>query len=104
MLLELTAIGQLEFVSGFISCSLSEDIDPPPARWKCGNPALFAGFPSPVERVGNSLFEFSTLSTGRHFHGAFPLGVLGAQRRGPCAGRRLGALFLLRLFSFSAQI
>jgi len=30
----------------------------------------FAGFPSPVERVGNLFFEFSTLSTGRHFHGA----------------------------------
>jgi hypothetical protein len=51
------------------------DINPPPARWECGNPALlfYAGFPSPVERVENSLwvFEFSTLSTGRHFHGAF---------------------------------
>jgi hypothetical protein len=60
------------------------DIEPPPARWKCGNPAslFFAGFPSPVERVGNSLFEFSTLSTGRHFHGAVSVGVLGAQRRG----------------------
>jgi hypothetical protein len=30
----------------------------------------FAGFPSPVGRVGNLFFEFSTLSTGRHFHGA----------------------------------
>ncbi len=29
-----------------------------------------AGFPSPVERVGNSFWEFSTLSRGRHFHGA----------------------------------
>src|SRR5205814_3064623 len=50
--------------------------------WKSGPP--FAGFPSPVESVENSLwfFEFSTLSTGRHFHGAFPLVILGAQRRG----------------------
>src|SRR5579872_3672565 len=51
------------------------------------NPALgfFAGFPSPVERVGNSLWllEFSTLSTGRHFHGVRQRVVLGAQRRGP---------------------
>ncbi len=31
------------------------------------------------------LLEFPTLSTGRHFHRAFHLGVLGAQRRGPCA-------------------
>jgi len=39
--------------------------------WESGVFVL-AGFPSPVERVGNSflLFEFSTLSTGRHFHGA----------------------------------
>jgi hypothetical protein len=29
-----------------------------------------AGFPSPVGSVGNSFFEFSTLSTGRHFHSA----------------------------------
>ena len=36
--------------------------------WESGCPC--AGFPSPVERVGNSFWEFSTLSTGRHFHGA----------------------------------
>ncbi len=82
--------------------SLLVDVNPPPARWKCGNPALWflAGFPSPVERVGNSLgfFEFSWLSTGRHFHGVFRLVVLGAQRRGPCARRRLASLFLLRPF------
>src|SRR5437667_12043750 len=61
--------------------------------WKSGPP--FAGFPSPVERVENSLwvFEFSTLSTGRHFHGAFPLVVLGAKRRGL---RLLAALFAHR--------
>src|SRR2546426_3473288 len=36
--------------------------------WKSG--MLFAGFPSAVERVENSLglLEFSTLSTARHFH------------------------------------
>ena len=63
-----------------------EEIRPPPSLWKCGNPALFAGFPSPVERVENSLwfFEFSTLSTGRHFHSDL-LTV-------PCrSGRREGA-------------
>jgi len=38
--------------------------------WKGGNPALFAGFPSVQERVANSLFEFSTLSSARHFHSA----------------------------------
>src|SRR5438874_8938074 len=49
--------------------------------WKSGT--LFAGFPRPVERVGNSLclFEFSTLSRGRHFHGAIHLVILGAKRR-----------------------
>ena len=47
--------------------------------WKSGT--LFAGFPSPVERVGNSPFEFSRLSRGRHFHRAFPLVLLGAKRR-----------------------
>jgi len=33
-----------------------------------GNPAslFLAGFPRPVERVGNSLFVFSTLSTARN--------------------------------------
>jgi hypothetical protein len=65
--------------------SFGLDIDPSPARWKCGNPAslFLAGFPSPVESVGNSLWflEFSRLSTGRHFHGAFHGFVLGAQRR-----------------------
>src|SRR5215472_13451434 len=38
MVLELTEIRQLEFVS--VSCFvLPKDIEPPPARWKCGNPA-----------------------------------------------------------------
>ena len=39
---------------------------PPPSLWKCGNPALFAGFPSPVERVENSLwfFEFPPFPRG----------------------------------------
>jgi hypothetical protein len=78
----MTGKGQLEFGFGFIFGSFLVDMNPPSARWECGNPALGAGFPSPVGRVGNSLFEFSTLSTGRHFHGAFHLLVLGAQRRG----------------------
>jgi hypothetical protein len=61
---------------------------------------LFAGFPSPVERGENSLlvFEFSTLSTGRHFHGAFRLGVFGAQRRGPGARRRRASPLLRQPF------
>src|SRR5437870_10809133 len=33
-----------------------------------GNPAVLAGFPSAVERGGNSVFEFSPLSRARHFH------------------------------------
>jgi hypothetical protein len=39
--------------------------------WVTGIPtatALFAGFPSAEERVGNSPFEFSTLSSARPFH------------------------------------
>src|SRR5438874_7147808 len=53
--------------------------------WKSGPP--FAGFPSPVERVENSLwvFEFSTLSTGRHFHGAFPLASSERSDAGYCS-------------------
>jgi hypothetical protein len=81
--------------------SFLADVNPSPARWKCGNPALLflAGFPSPVERVENSVFfEFSTLSTGRHFHGALHLVVLGAQRRRQCVHRRLGSFFLLGSF------
>jgi len=59
LVLELTEIRQLEFVFGFIF-ALPKDMEPPPARWKCGNPAplVFAGFPSPVERVENSLLGF----------------------------------------------
>ena len=48
-----------------------------------------------MERVGNSLFEFSTLSTGRHFHRAFDFVVFGAQRR---SHRRLISFFLFGLF------
>ena len=57
MVSELTAIGQLEFGFGFIFCPFRVIYEPPLARWKCGNPALLflAGFPSPVERVENSL-------------------------------------------------
>jgi hypothetical protein len=40
-----------------------------------------AGFPSSVERVENSLWEFSALSTRRHFHGALQLDVLKAKGR-----------------------
>src|ERR1019366_710068 len=71
IVLEVTGFGQLEFGFFFIfACFLSDESSPPPARWKCGNPASLAGFPSPVGRVGNWFFEFSTLSTRRHFHGA----------------------------------
>lgn len=41
----------------------------------------FGGFPSPAERVGNSVFEFSMLSHGVAFPPR-PLGAFGAQRRG----------------------
>src|SRR5947207_10172347 len=53
--------------------------------WKSGPP--FAGFPSPVERVENSLWflEFSTLSTGRHFHGAFHLASSERSDAGYCS-------------------
>jgi hypothetical protein len=71
MVLEVTEIGQLELSFLFIfSCLLSPLYT---RRRRCGNVGirlLGAGFPSPVERVGNSPFEFSKLSTGRHFHGA----------------------------------
>jgi len=43
----------------------------------------FAGFSKPGGKVGNLFFEFSTLSTGRHFHGA---------RRGVRAQRRCHSL------------
>src|SRR2546428_9573163 len=84
IVLEVTGIGQVEFGCGsiFFSCWLSEN--PSPARWKCGNPAAFCRISKPGGKSGKLawVFEFSTLSTGRHFHGAFPLVVLGAQRRG----------------------
>jgi hypothetical protein len=49
-----------------------ETRQPSQARWVCGNPALFAGFPSAVGTVGKSfwLLDFSTVSTARHFHRA----------------------------------
>jgi hypothetical protein len=43
-------------------------------------------------------FEFSTLSRGRHFHGALPRVVLGAQRRGPGDRCRLASLRFRRPF------
>ena len=71
MVLEVTGIGQLGFGFLFIfSYLLAHKYA---RRRRCGNVEIrpsFAGFPSPVERVGNSFWEFSTLSTGRHFHGA----------------------------------
>src|ERR1043166_5423846 len=59
-------------------------LPPPPSLWECGNPAQCAGFPSAEGREGNSLFEFSSLSSARHFHSAggehFPR-LRGADRR-----------------------
>jgi len=74
MVREVTVIGQLEFCSGIISLSFFLLLTT--RRRRGGNVEIrvfvFAGFPSPVEGVGNSslLLEFSTLSTGRHFHRA----------------------------------
>src|SRR5436190_21514206 len=51
--------------------------------WKSG--ALVLGrISKPGGKSGKLalVFEFSTLPTGRHFHGAFHLLVLGAPRRG----------------------
>src|SRR5579875_1550881 len=68
-------MGQLEFGPShdfFFSPSERDCYTPPPARWKCGNPAslFFAGFPSPVERVENSFLAFGV---SHAFHGAsFP--------------------------------
>jgi hypothetical protein len=81
MVLELTEISQLEFVFGFIFV-LPKDIEPPPARWKCGNPAslFLPDFQARWKEWKTRfwVFEFSTLSTGRHFHGALHPAVLGA--------------------------
>src|SRR5579875_879325 len=68
-------MGQLEFGPShdfFFSPSERDCYTPPPARWKCENPAslFFAGFPSPVERVENSFLAFGV---SHAFHGAsFP--------------------------------
>jgi hypothetical protein len=53
---EVTEIGQLEFGWDFIFLFFPFDMNRPPARWKCENPALFAGFASAVGRVENSAF------------------------------------------------
>jgi len=81
MVLELTEIRQLEFVS--VSCFvLPKDIELLPARWKCGNPAplFLPDFQARWKewKTRFLVFEFSTLSTGRHFHGALHPAVLGA--------------------------
>jgi hypothetical protein len=71
MVLEVTGIGQLEFGFLFIFSFLLPHEHA--RRRRCGNVGirpLGAGFPSPAERMGNSFWEFSTLSTGRHFHSA----------------------------------
>src|SRR5208283_6116188 len=71
MVLEVTGIGQLEF--GFLFIFLLSFLHKYVRRRRCGNVGIrppCAGFPSPVGRVGNSFLEFSTLSTGRHFHSA----------------------------------
>jgi hypothetical protein len=51
--LEVTGIGQLEFgflfiFSGFLSSKLS----PPPALWKCGNPAVLCRISKPGGKGG----------------------------------------------------
>jgi hypothetical protein len=47
--LEVTGIGQLEFGFLFIfSGFLSSKLGPPPARWKCGNPAVLC----PISKRG----------------------------------------------------
>jgi hypothetical protein len=71
MVLEVTGIGQLEFGFVFIFSGLL--FSNQARRRRGGNVGIrlpCAGFPSPVGRVGNSFLEFSTLSMGRHFHGA----------------------------------
>ena len=61
MVLELTEIRQLEFVS--VSCFvLPKDIEPLPARWKCGNPAPL--FLPDFQAISTALFtlQFSERS------------------------------------------
>ena len=67
---------------------------PPPSLWKCGNPALFAGFPSPVERVENSLwfFEFPPFPRGVISTAIFSPFPPAPGHRGWRAGRRAGNL------------
>ena len=77
-MLEVIGIGQPEFGFGFIFFVLLLDMSLAAGAvemWKSG---AFCRISKPGGKSGNSLFEFSTLSTGRHFHGALPLGFLGA--------------------------
>src|SRR5207244_7492049 len=50
---------------------------------------FLAGFPSAEESVGNSswLLEFSTLSSARHFHSAWPAGFSRIGTRRPAIAR-----------------
>src|SRR5580692_8220601 len=56
-------------LSGFVFSSPAQFGGlPPSSLWECGNPAPWAGFPSAEGRAGNSFWEFSALSSARHFH------------------------------------
>jgi hypothetical protein len=70
MVLELTGIGQLESGFGFIFCPFLNDIKPPSARWKCGNPAGFCRISKPGGKSGKLALAFGVFHA---FHGAsFP--------------------------------
>ena len=61
----------MEFCFGFMFFSpVSFRETSPPALWKYGKPGSWAGFPSAVERRGNSAFKLSPLSMARHFQSA----------------------------------
>jgi hypothetical protein len=53
MVLEVTGIGQLEFGFLFIFSDLSFlKLSPPPALWKCGNPAALCRISKPGGKGG----------------------------------------------------
>jgi hypothetical protein len=99
MVLEVTGIGQLKFNFGsiFFSCCWCEPAVGAVEMWKSGDLGRIS---KPGGKSGKLAlaFEFSTLSMGRHFHGAFHRVVLGAQRRRGCLHRRLSCFFLFGSF------